>query len=65
MGYDDQTPSQQAQSDQPFLPVVQAVILKRDSRPGKDLVSVLEAEAMLDDIPPILRIVPFVPHFPM
>src|ERR1019366_4853943 len=42
MGYDNQTPGQQAQSDEPFLP---------------------EAEAMLGDVLPVLRFVPFVFHF--
>ena len=63
MGDDHQAPGQQAQSDQPLFSVVEAVIFERDARPGKDLLGILEAEAMLSEVLPILRIVSFVFHF--
>jgi hypothetical protein len=47
MSDDNQPPGQQAQSDEPFFPVVEAVILERHARPGKHLFGILEAEAML------------------
>src|ERR1035437_10274752 len=47
MSDDNQPPGQQAQSDEPFFPVVEAVILERHARPGKHLYGILEAEAML------------------
>src|ERR1035437_10519578 len=52
MGYDNQTPGQQAQSDEPFLPIAEAIIFERDARPGKHLVGILEAEAMPGDVLP-------------
>jgi hypothetical protein len=65
MGYDNQPPGQQAQSDKPFFPVAEAVIFERDARPGKHLFGILEAEAMLGGVLPALRFVPFVFHFRM
>jgi hypothetical protein len=63
MGYDNQTPGQQAQSDEPFFPVGEAVVLERDARPGKHLLGILEAEeAMLGDVLKVLRFVSFVFH---
>jgi hypothetical protein len=62
MRYYDQPPGQQAQSDQPFLPVIKAAVFERDARPGKHLLGILEADAMLGDVPPILPFVPFVLH---
>ena len=35
MGYDHQTPGQQAQSDEPIFPVSKTVVFERDARPGK------------------------------
>src|SRR6202158_6144940 len=62
MGYDNQTPGKQAQSDEPVLPVSEAVVFKRDARPGQHLFDIREAEAMLGSGLPVLRIVPFVFH---
>jgi hypothetical protein len=49
MGDDNQPPSQQAQSDEPFFPVSEAVVFEGDARTGKHLFGILEAEAMLGD----------------
>ena len=62
MGYDNQTPSQQAQSDGPFFAVSKTVVFEGDARPGEHLLGILKAEAMLGEILPILRLVPFVFH---
>jgi len=60
MGYDHQAPAQQAQRDEPFFSVAEAVVLKRDARPGKHPAGILEAEAMLGEVLSVLRLVPFV-----
>src|ERR1019366_5397987 len=62
MGDDNQTSSQQAQSNEPFFPVSKAVVFEGDARSRKYLVGILEAEAMLGDVLPILPLVPFVSH---
>jgi hypothetical protein len=50
MGDDNQTPGQQAQSDEPFFSIAEAVVFECDARPGKHLFGILEAEAMLGDV---------------
>jgi len=62
MGYDHQTPGQQAQGDEPLFPLSKAVVFEGDARPGKYLLGILEAEAMLGQVLPFLRLVPFVFH---
>jgi len=62
MGYDNQTPSQQAQSDEPFFPVSKTVVFERDARPGKYLFGIFEAETMFVEVLPVLRLIPFVFH---
>jgi hypothetical protein len=62
MGYDNQTPSQQAQSDEPFFAVSKTVVFEGDARPCKHLLGILKAEAVLGDVRPVLRLVPFVFH---
>jgi hypothetical protein len=63
MSYDHQTPGQQAQSDEPIFPVSKTVVFERDARPGKYLFGILEAQAMLGEVLPVLRLVPLVFHF--
>src|SRR5580698_8624032 len=63
MGYYDHTPSQQTQGDEPFFPVNKTVIFESDARPGEHLLCILETKAMLGDVVPFLRLVPFVFHF--
>ena len=65
MGYDNQPSGQQTQSDEPFFPVLETVILERDARPGKHLCGILEAEAVLCEVLPVLGFVLFVFHFRM
>jgi hypothetical protein len=43
MGYDNQTPSQQAQSDEPFFAVSKTVVFEGDARPCKHLPGILKA----------------------
>src|SRR5258706_14650832 len=62
MGYDNQTPGQQAQGDETFFPVSKAVVFEGDARPGKDLLGILEAETVLSEVLLFLRLVPFVFH---
>jgi hypothetical protein len=45
--------------------VVETVIFERDARPGKHPFGILEAQAMLCEVLPVLRFVPFVFQFPM
>jgi hypothetical protein len=58
-GYDNQTPSQQAQSDEPFFAVSKTVVFEGDARPCKYLLGILKAEAVLGDVRPVLRLIPF------
>src|SRR5271157_4853095 len=62
MGYDDQTPIEQAQGDEPLLSVGEAIIFERNARPSKHLLGIREAKAMLGEVLPVLRLVPFVCH---
>src|ERR1700682_4518778 len=62
MGYDNQTPGQQAQSDEPIFAVGESVVFEGNAGPGKYLLGILEAEAMLGDVLPVLRLVPVVFH---
>jgi len=48
MGYDNQTPSQQAQSDEPFFAVSKTVVFEGDARPCKYLLGILKAEDVED-----------------
>jgi hypothetical protein len=65
VGYDNEPPGQQAQSDKPFFPIIETVVFERDARAGKHPFGVLEAQAMLCEIRPVLRFIPFVLHFQM
>jgi hypothetical protein len=65
MGYDNQPSGQQAQSDQPLFPVVETVVLERDTRSGKQQSGILEAEAVLGEVLPVFGFVPLVLHFRM
>src|ERR1035437_4904237 len=65
VGHDNQPSGQQTQSDKPFFPVLETVILERDARSGKHLCGILEAQAVLCEILPVLRFVPLVFHFRM
>jgi hypothetical protein len=60
MGYDNQTPGQQAQGDEPLFAVIEPLVFESDARLGKYLLGILEAEAMLGEVLPFLRLVPFV-----
>jgi hypothetical protein len=65
MGYDNQPPGQQSQSDGRLFPIVEAVIFERDARPGKHRFGILEVEAMLGSVLPVLGFVPLEFHFQM
>jgi hypothetical protein len=58
-GYDNQTPSQHTQSDEPFFAVSKTVVFEGDARPCKYLLGILKAEAVLGDVRPVLRLIPF------
>jgi hypothetical protein len=62
MGDNNQTPGQQAQSDEPFFTVGKTVVLEGHARPGKHLLGILKAEAMLGEVLPVLFVTPFVFH---
>jgi len=56
MRYNNQTPGQQAQSDEPFFAISKTVVFEGDARPGKNLLGIFKAEAMLGDILLVLRL---------
>src|SRR5216683_1435900 len=62
MGYRYQPSGKQAQSDKPFLSIIEAVIYEGDARACKHQFSVREIQAMLDKVAAVLRRVPFKPH---
>jgi hypothetical protein len=55
-------PVQQAQGDKPLFPVREAIVFESDARSGKHLLGILETEAMLGEVLPLLKLVPFVFH---
>src|SRR4029077_16566390 len=62
VGYDNQTAGQQAQSDKPFFAIGESIVFEGDAGPGKYLLGILKAEAMLGEVLPVLRLVPVVFH---
>ncbi len=60
MGYRYQSPGEQAQSDKPFLSIIEAVIYEGDARTGKHAFSVREIQTVLGKVAAVLRVVPFV-----
>ncbi len=60
MGDHNQATCQQAQRDQPLLPIIETVIFECDARPVKDVFRVLEAQAMLREVLPAFLLDPFV-----
>ena len=63
MGYDYQTSRQQTQCHETLFPVSKTVILERNARTFKHLLSILEAKAMFGNVPLVLRVIPFLDHF--
>ena len=62
MGYRYLPSGQQAQSDKPFLSIIEAVIYEGDARIGKHQFSVREIQAVLSKVATVLRSVPFTLH---
>jgi hypothetical protein len=62
MGNRYQPSGKQAQSDKPFLSIVETVIYEGNARTGKHQFGVREIQAMLDKVAAVLRRVPFKPH---
>ena len=62
MGYRYQPSGKQAQSDKPFLSIIEAVIYEGDARTAKHQFSVREIQTVLGKVAAVLRIVPFKPH---
>jgi len=50
MSYDNQAPSQQAQSDEPLFSVAESVVLESDATPCKHLFGILETETMFGKV---------------
>jgi hypothetical protein len=61
--YDYEPPSQQAQRDEPLFSISEAIVFEGHARPRKNGVGILEFEAMLDEVLPVFRFIPFVLHF--
>ena len=62
MGYRYQPSRKQAQSDKPFLSIIEAVIHEGDARIGKHRFSVREIQAVLGQVTAVLNRIPFKPH---
>jgi hypothetical protein len=62
MGYDDKTPGEQTQSNELFFAVSETVVFESDAGTGKYLLGIFKTEAVLGDVFPVLRLVPFVFH---
>src|SRR5271157_282108 len=62
MGYHDQASGEEAQSDQPFLSIIETVVLEGDTRSGKYLFGVLKSQTVLGEVATVLRFVPSVSH---
>ena len=62
MGYRYLPSGKQAQSDKPFLSIIEAVIYEGDARTGKHQLSVREIRAVLGTVAAVLRSVPFTLH---
>jgi hypothetical protein len=62
MGYDQHAPVKQSQGDEPLLSIIEAAVLEGDTRSGKHLFGVFKAQAMLGEVPAVLRLIPFVSH---
>jgi len=62
MGYRYLPSGKQAQSDKPFLSIIEAVIYEGDARTGKHQFSVREIQAMLGAVAAVLRGIPFTLH---
>jgi len=62
MGYRYQPSGKQAQSDKPFLSIIEAVIYEGDARTDKHQFSVREIQTVLGKVAAVLRIVLFKPH---
>jgi hypothetical protein len=65
VGYHNQPPAKQTQSDEPFFSIIEAVIHETDTRPCKHLFRILKPQAMLDEVAAVLRFIPFVPRTQM
>src|SRR5580704_8671296 len=62
MGYDHQMPREQTQSDEPRFAISEPVVPEGDARPGKHMLCILKAEAMLGEVLSVLFVVPLVFH---
>jgi hypothetical protein len=62
VGDNDYSTSEQAQSDKPFLSIIETVIYERDARAGQHLFGVCKIQPMLNEVGAVLRFVPVVYH---
>ncbi len=62
MGYRYEQSGKQAQSDKPFLSIIEAVIYESKATTGKHQFSVREIQAMLGKVAAVLGSIPFKPH---
>ena len=62
MSYRHHPSGKQAQSDKPFLSIIEAVIYESNARTRKHQFSVREIQAVLVKVAAVLRSVPFKPH---
>jgi hypothetical protein len=62
MCYRYQPSGKQAQSDKPFLSIIEAVVYEADARTGEHQFSVREIQAMFGKVAAVLRSVLFKPH---
>ena len=62
VGDDDYSTGEQAQGDEPFLPIIEAAIDEADTRAGQHLFGVRKIQPMFSEVAAVLRFVPFVYH---
>jgi len=60
VGNEDYPTSEQTQSDQPFLSIIETAVYEGDARAGEHLFGVRKIQPVLREIAAVLRPVPFV-----
>src|SRR5262249_30698153 len=62
VGNDDYSTSEQAQSDEPFLSILETVINEGDARSSQHLFGVRKIQTVFSEVGAVLRFVPFIYH---
>jgi hypothetical protein len=62
VGNDHYPTGQQAQSDKPFLSIIEAAVFEGDARAGQHLFGVRKIQPMFREVAAVFRFVPFLYH---